>query len=173
VPSIWTASPTSPVSSSWTTLSCAWIRQQVCQTSFVVRTTLARPNLTSLPGVYHDDVGGSGNAITGVYTAPDGTVQTVTGVTAEPTTTTASSATIDSGSATASTTRASTSQTAAESASSRSSSASGTSSQSSSSSTSTSQSASAAAQTGAAARQAIGQVGLMAVAAMLAVLAAM
>ncbi|KXS99862.1 hypothetical protein AC578_4467 [Pseudocercospora eumusae] len=38
-------------------------------------------------GDYHDDVGGSGNAISGVYTASNGDVQTVTGVTAEPTTT--------------------------------------------------------------------------------------
>ncbi|GAB7332648.1 hypothetical protein MBLNU13_g04408t2 [Cladosporium sp. NU13] len=43
--------------------------------------------LNQATGDYHDDVGGSGNAITGVYTGPDGKVQTVTGVTAEPTTT--------------------------------------------------------------------------------------
>jgi hypothetical protein len=173
VPSTWTACRTNLVSSSLTTLFCAWIRQQVCQTSFVVHKTPTRSILTSSPGEYHDDVGGSGNAITGVYTAPDGTVQTVTGVTAEPTTTTAGTATRDSASATVSTTRASTSQTLAGSTSARTSSASSTSSESSGSSTSTSQSASAAAQTGAAARQAIGQVGLLAVAAMPAVLAAM
>jgi hypothetical protein len=133
--------------------------------------TLLDPFLTSASGEYHDDVGGSGNAITGVYTAPDGTVQTVTGVTAEPTTTTAGTATRDSASTTASTTRASTSQIAVGSNSARSSSASGTSSQSPNTPLSTSQSASATVQTGAAARQAIGNIGVLAVVAMPIVLA--
>jgi hypothetical protein len=173
VPSTSTVCRTNHVSSSLTTRSCAWTRQLVRKALIRYSRGPTRSILTQSPGEYHDDVGGSGNAITSVYTAPDGTVQTVTGVTAELTTTTASSATRDSGFATASTTMASTSQTAAGSTSSRSSSASSTSSQSSGSSTSTSQSASAAAQTGAAVRQAIGQVGLLAVAAMPVVLAAM
>lgn len=41
--------------------------------------------LDASSGEYHDDVGGSGNAISGVYTAPNGEVQTVTGTAADDT----------------------------------------------------------------------------------------
>lgn len=113
-------------------------------------------------GDYHDDVGGNGNAISGVYTAPDGKVQTVTGVSAEPTTTTTATATGDDDRPPgASAARTVSSGAISVTASARSSDASVASSQSAaasqqSQSSSTSQSASTAQQTGAAVQQVVG-----------------